>query len=57
MKAAKIILIVLYVISCIWNFIKVGLEDGDDQLKSLLAAIADAFLYGILYAKAGIFDI
>ena len=57
MKAAKIILIVLYVISCIWNFVKVGFEDGDDQLKSLIAALADAFLYGILYAKAGIFDI
>ena len=57
MKTAKIILIVLYVISCLWNFFKVGLEDADDQLGALLGAIVDAILYGILYYKAGIFDI
>ena len=57
MKTAKIILIVLYVISCLWNFFKVGLEDADDQFGALIGAIFDAILYGILYYKAGIFDI
>lgn len=57
MKACKIILIILYVLSIIWNLIKTAVCDGDDQLKQFLATILDGVVYGILYAGAGIFDI
>ena len=57
MKACKIILIILYVLSCIWNFIKAFVADSDEQLSSFLAALLDAVLYAILYAGAGIFDL
>ena len=57
MKVCKIILIILYVISCIFNLVKVGMADGDEQLKTLLAAILEGVVYGILYAGAGIFRI
>ena len=57
MKTCKIILIILYVLSCIWNFIKAFVSDGDEQLTNFLAALLDAIVYGVLYAGAGIFDI
>ena len=57
MKTAKIILIILYVISVIWNFLKSFVADGDEQLSCFLAAFLDATVYGILYAAAGIFDL
>jgi hypothetical protein len=57
MKACKIILIILYVLSCIFNLVKVGMADGDEQLKVLLTAILEGVVYGILYAGAGIFSI
>ena len=57
MKTCKIILIILYVISCIVNLFKVAQAEGDEQLTRLLAAILDGVVYGILYAGAGIFNI
>lgn len=57
MKACKIILIILYVLSCIVNFTKAFVADSDEQLSSFLGALLDAILYAILYAGAGIFDL
>ena len=57
MKAAKIILIVLYVLSVLWGFVKSFLKDGNDQLSEFLCTIVYAVVYGILYAVAGIFSI
>lgn len=57
MKACKIILIILYVLTCIVNFIKAFVADSDEQLSSFLGALLDTILYAVLYAGAGIFDI
>ena len=57
MKAAKIILIVLYVLSVLWGFVKSFLKDGNDQLSEFLCTVVYAVVYGILYAVAGIFSI
>ena len=57
MKTAKIILIILYVISVLWNFLKSFAADGNEQLSDFLFALLDAIIYGILYAAAGIFDL
>lgn len=57
MKTCKIILIILYVLSCIWNFAKAFVLDGDEQLSQFLAALLDTIVYGVLYAGVGIFDI
>ena len=57
MKACKIILIVLYVLSIIINFGKTAQLDGNEQLEHLLGTILDAVVYGILFKGAGIFDI
>lgn len=57
MKACKIILIILYILGIIWDLIKTGLAEGDEQLSQLVATIIDAVVYGILFSGAGIFDI
>lgn len=57
MKTCKIILIILYVLSTIVNFIKAFTADGDEQFSGFLAALLDAIVYGVLFAGAGIFDL
>lgn len=58
MKTCKIILIVLYVLDIIWQcFIKTAAVDDDEKFSTFIGGIISAVLYGILYAKVGIFDI
>ena len=57
MKACKIILVILYVLSIIIKFGKTAQLDGNEQVEHLLGVIIDAVVYGILFKGAGIFDI
>lgn len=57
MKTAKIILIVLYVLSILRNINKTLNEDGDDQFFMLIYTVIEGVVYGILYAYAGIFNV